>query len=76
MADDVGWIRAEKVKSTGKHSADSRPEGESRAAALAFIKRRREYKLMVLVILVATLLGLLVELFQEGGVLREYFWGP
>lgn len=71
-----GRTGAERVKSAGKRSADSRPEEGSRAAALASPKRRREYKLMVLVILVATLLGLLVELFQEGGVLREYFWGP
>lgn len=64
------------MKGTGKYSQDPRPEEENRSAALSSAKHRREFKLMVLIILVATLLGLLVELFQEGGVLREYFSGP
>lgn len=38
-------------------------------------KANRGLRISILVILVAAFLGLLAELFQEGGVFREYFFG-
>lgn len=54
---------------------ESGSDEQNGASAVASTRKRRGLRILILVILVATVLGLLVEFFQKGGMLREYFFG-